>query len=101
MYIVDHKFTKPNGDITAFQAEIINLVQHKQADLMKNNGFLGVNLDTSPDNTCFTISIYWESKQVRDVSNIATDAIQPNTALQQYCFDNEIVYTKVKRGGIS
>ena len=97
MYIVDHKFHLPNGDITVHQSEIITLVQHKQHDLMQNNGFLGLNLDTSPDKTCFTISVYWESKRARDASNLVLEAIQPNTALQQYCLEHEILQTKVKR----
>lgn len=97
MYIVDHKFTKPNGDIRESQSEIISLIQNKQPTLMKQGGFLGINLDTSSDNTCFTVSVYWESNDARKVSNTATNSIEPNEALQRYLFEHEIVYTKTRK----
>ena len=97
MYIVDHKFTKPNGGIGACQADIISLIRNKQSQLMGQGGFLGINLDTTSDDTCFTVSIYWESNDARKVSNTATNSIAPNEALQNYLLENEIVYTKTRK----
>lgn len=97
MYIVDHKFTKPNGDIRESQSEIISLIQNKQPKLMRQGGFLGINLDTSSDNTCFTVSVYWESNDARKASNAATNSIEPNEALQSYLLEHEIVYTKTRK----
>jgi heme-degrading monooxygenase HmoA len=98
MFIVEHKFTIPNGDITSHQANIIQIVQHKRDEHMQHDGFFGVNLETTDDNTCFTISVYWESEEIREaVSLVDAQAFKPIPRLQQYCIENGIIHTKVTR----
>jgi len=98
MFIVDHKFSKTDADMSKYQAEIVSLAQQKRVnEIVQSAGFMGVNLDMSYDKSSFTISIYWESREMRDKANETMTDIGSNNYLQTFCHQNEIVYTRESR----
>jgi hypothetical protein len=96
MYIVDHKFTKNGEDITTYASEILNYARgNRNEKLPDQEGYIGVTTTISEDKSSFTISVYWESNDLRIAANrILDDTVGTNTALTEYCNSAGISYTK-------